>query len=119
MLIDSVSYYLSLIGIYSVLTVLLFVFPLIMWRSYLRDKGMVFRFLFCLITQTCYITNLVLLLGFFRIASRFTLVLGLAAEYALVRWKTYRREAGALQNRALQPEKRGQGLQAVPRGGVA
>ncbi len=94
MLIDSVSYYLSMIEIYSVLTILLFVFPLIMWRSYLRGKGMVFRFLFCIITQTCYISNLVILLGFFKIASRFTLILGLAAEYAIVRWKTNWREAG-------------------------
>ncbi len=93
MLIDSVSYYLSMIEIYSVLTILLFVFPLIMWRSYLRGKGMVFRFLFCIITQTCYISNLVILLGFFKIASRFTLILGLAAEYAIVRWKTNWREA--------------------------
>jgi len=77
-----------MIGVYSVLTVLLFVFPLIMWRSYLKNKGMVFRFLFCVITQTCYISNLVILLGFLKIASWFTLVLGLAAEYALVRWKT-------------------------------
>lgn len=95
MLIDSVSYYLSMIGVYSVLTVLLFVFPLIMWRSYLKNKGMVFRFLFCAITQTCYISNLVILLGFLKIASWFTLVLGLAAEYALVRWKTSWRVASA------------------------
>ncbi len=88
MLIDSVSYYLSMIGVYSVLTILLFVFPLIMWRSYLRGKGMAFRFLFCVITQTAYISNLVILLGFLKIASWFTLILGLAAEYAIVRWKT-------------------------------
>lgn len=60
MLVDSVSYYTSLISIYSVITILVFVFPLIMWRSYLQGKSMVFRFLFCIITQTCYLSNLVL-----------------------------------------------------------
>lgn len=89
MLVDSVSYYTSLISIYSVITILVFVFPLIMWRSYLQGKSMVFRFLFCIITQTCYLSNLVLLLGFFGIASRITLFIGLAVEYLVVRWKTY------------------------------
>ena len=62
-----------------------------MWRSYLRGKSMIFCFLFCIITQTCYLSNLVLLLGFLGIASRLTIVLGLTIEYFVVRWKTYLR----------------------------
>lgn len=91
MLVDSVSYYTSLISIYSVITILIFVFQLVMWRSYLRGKSMIFCFLFCIITQTCYLSNLVLLLGFLGIASRLTIVLGLTIEYFVVRWKTYLR----------------------------
>lgn len=89
MLIDSAAYYLSLFQLYFFLTLLFFIFPMVMWRSYLKGKGAEFRFLFCVLTQSCFVANLVLLLGFLKIANRWTLLLGFAVEYAVVRWKTH------------------------------
>ena len=89
LLIDSRFYLLSMLSVYAVIIFLILILPLFMWRRYLRGKGMIYRFLFCIITQTCYLTNLVLLLGFFNIANRYTVIAGIIVEYLIIRWKTY------------------------------
>lgn len=89
LLIDSKFYLLSMLSVYAVIIFLVLLLPLFMWRRYLRGKSMIYRFLFCVITQTCYLTNLVLLLGFFNIANKYTLIGGIIIEYLIIRWKTY------------------------------
>lgn len=88
MLIDKGAYICSMLQIYSALIALSIVFPLIMWRDYLKGKSGIYRFLFCIITQNVYNANLVLLLGYFNIACRLTVFLGLFFEYIIVRWCT-------------------------------
>ncbi len=86
MLVDTMAYLWYMLRIYAVLIVLLFVIPLSMWKKYLAKKGLGERFLFCLITQTSFLVNAVLLLGILDICSGFTLALSIAAEYFLIRW---------------------------------
>lgn len=86
MIVDSVAYVISMLQVYGVAVVLLFVIPMIMWKEYLTNKRLGERFLFCLITQTAYLVNLVLLLGFLGVCSSVTMALGILLEFLLVRW---------------------------------
>jgi len=47
--------------------VLMFVYPSIVFRSYLKGKGRVFRFCFCISSQIVLISTVVLLLGLFNL----------------------------------------------------
>lgn len=115
--VDTAYYVTSMLEVYAAAAFLILGFPLFMWRRYLKGRGAVYSFLFCIITQTCFLTNLVLLLGFFSILSRWTLLLGLAAEYYIVWWKTY----GKYRPAAEPPEDGGHGIRrrlaAIRRGG--
>lgn len=86
MIVDLASYIKYMVLVYGALILLLFGMPLIMWKNYLAKKSFSERFLFCLITQTAFIVNLVLLLGWLDICNPLTLTLGLAGEFLLVRW---------------------------------
>lgn len=86
MIVDHLSYTLSMLQVYGCCIFLVFVLPMLMWRRYLRDKSLTERFLFCLITQTFFYVNVVLLLGFLNICNRWTLMGATALEYLLVRW---------------------------------
>ena len=74
MIVDHLSYTLSMLQVYGCCIFLVFVLPMLMWRRYLRDKSLTERFLFCLITQTFFYVNVVLLLGFLNICNRWTLM---------------------------------------------
>ncbi len=84
MLYDTFYYYTSMLKVYGAIFIIVFAFPLVMWREYLRDKRYSFRFLFCLITQNCFCINLVLLLGFIGICNTYTMFAGLIVEYIVV-----------------------------------
>ena len=86
MIVDHLSYTLSMLQVYGCCIFLVFVLPMLMWRRYLRDKSLTERFLFCLITQTFFYVNVVLLLGFLNICNRWTLMGATVLEYLLVRW---------------------------------
>ena len=86
MIVDRLSYALSMLQVYGSCIVLVLLLPMFMWRHYLRDKSLTERFFFCVITQTFFYVNVVLLLGFLNICNRWTMLGAIAAEYALVRW---------------------------------
>ncbi|MDD3881152.1 MAG: hypothetical protein PHI27_02745 [Eubacteriales bacterium] len=96
MLFDTFYYYTSMFKVYAAIILIVFAFPLVMWREYLRDKRYSFRFLFCVITQSCFCINLVLLLGFIGICNTYTIIAGFIAEYVVVtrRFKSASSEAG-------------------------
>lgn len=86
MLVDRISYLISMLQVYGCCILLVLLLPMLMWRHYLRDKSLTERFLFCVVTQTFFYVNVVLLLGFLNICSTWTLLGATALEYALVRW---------------------------------
>lgn len=86
MIVDRVAYLWSMVQVYAVTGFLEIGFPLLMWRSWLRGRPAGQRLMFCVLTQTAYLVNVVLLLGLLKICSRWTLLLALGLEYALVRW---------------------------------
>lgn len=86
MIVDRLSYILSMLQVYGTLVLLLFVLPMLMWKNYLTKRSLGERFLFCVISQTAYLVNLVLLLGFLDICNRWTVGLGVLGEFLLVRW---------------------------------
>ena len=86
MIVDRLSYTLSMLQVYGGCIVLVLLLPMLMWRHYLRGKSLTERFFFCVITQTFFYVNTVLLLGFLNICNRWTMLGTIAAEYALVRW---------------------------------
>lgn len=86
MIVDRLSYTISMLQVYGGCIVLVLLLPMLMWRHYLRDKSLTERFFFCVITQTFFYVNVVLLLGFLDICNRWTMFAAVAAEYALVRW---------------------------------
>lgn len=86
MIVDTFSYVLSMLLIYGIAILLLFVLPMLMWKNYLTEKSLGQRFWFCIITQTAFLVNLVLLLGFLNICNRWTLLFGIVAEFLLIRW---------------------------------
>lgn len=86
MIVDTAAYVSSMLQVYAVIITLLLIIPMIMWKNYLTDKSLGQRFFFCVVTQTCYIVNLILLLGFLDICTPLTLALGILIEFLLVRW---------------------------------
>ena len=86
MIVDSTSYLLSLLQVFSASALLLLAFPLFMWRHYLKGRSYGYRFVFVLITQNVFLINLVLLLGFFGICNRYTVLGGMAVLYLIVTW---------------------------------
>lgn len=86
MIVDRLSYTISMLQVYGSCIVLVLLLPMLMWRHYLRDKSLTERFFFCVITQTFFYVNVVLLLGFLDICNRWTMYAAIAIEYALVRW---------------------------------
>lgn len=86
MIVDRISYLISILQVYGCCIVLVLVLPMLMWRHYLRDKGLTERFLFCVVTQTFFYVNVVLLLGFLNICTPWMLMGATALEYGLVRW---------------------------------
>lgn len=86
MIVDSTAYWLSMISVYAAMIFLIILFPMLMWRSYLRGKPIGEKVMFSILTQTCFLVNVVIMLGLLKICNRYTLVLALAAEYCLVRW---------------------------------
>ena len=87
MMIDTPAYVLSLLQVFAAAAVLLLVLPLFMWRRYLKGKDYAYRFVFVLVVQNVFLINLVLLLGFFGICNRYTVVLGIALLYVIVNWQ--------------------------------
>lgn len=86
MLVDRISYLISMLQVYGCCIILVLILPMLMWRHYLRNKSLTERFLFCIVTQTFFYVNVVLLLGFLNICNTWTLLGATAIEYALVRW---------------------------------
>lgn len=86
MLVDRISYLISMMQVYGCCIILVLILPMLMWRQYLRNKSLSERFLFCIVTQTFFYVNVVLLLGFLNICNTWTLLGATALEYALVRW---------------------------------
>lgn len=86
MIVDTASYIISMLQVYGTAILLLFGLPLLMWKNYLKNKSMGECFLFCVITQTAFLVNLVLLLGFLDICTPLTVGAGIALEFLLIRW---------------------------------
>lgn len=87
MIVDSAYYIQSMLKVYAVAALVTIVFPMFVWKNYLKPKQFSYRFMFCLVTQNVYCISLVLLLGILQICSVYTVLAGLALELALVRWK--------------------------------
>jgi hypothetical protein len=85
-IVDTNYYVLSLIQVLVCCVLRDFVIPLIVWRKYLKGKSYGFRFWFCVITQASLLINLVLLLGFFQICNRWTILISLILIYGLIAW---------------------------------
>lgn len=86
MIVDTNAYVLSLIQVLICCVIRDFIIPLLVWRNYLKKKSYSYRFWFCVITQAGLQINLVLLLGFFNILSRWTLLGCNAGIYLLIAW---------------------------------
>lgn len=86
MLVDRITYLLTMGEIYAWIALLEIAFPMLMWRDYLRRKPMGERFMFCVLTQTAFLVNAVIFLGVLKICNRWTILLSLVLEYAAVRW---------------------------------
>lgn len=84
MIVDTAAYVWSMIQVFASATILLVLFPLFMWRHYLREKDYAYRFVFAIVTQNCFLINLVLLLGFFGICNRYTVLAGIALLYLII-----------------------------------
>jgi hypothetical protein len=63
-----------------------FLLPLLVWRKHLKNKSYGYRFWFCVITQASLQINLVLLLGFFNVCNRFTIIGSNILIYGLIVW---------------------------------
>lgn len=61
----------------------LFIWPMIVFRKYLRSKNATFRFCFCATTQVIIINTLVLMLGLFHILNKWTMCI---AFYGILIW---------------------------------
>lgn len=86
MLVDTNAYIISFVTIILGFLIRDFLIPLIVWRKYLKDKSYSYRFWFCIITQAALLINLVLLLGFFDICNRYTVIVGMVIVYGLISW---------------------------------
>ena len=101
MIADTTAYVVSLIKVFCGASVLIFVLPLFMWHNYLKKKSYSYRFAFCVITQNCFLINLVLLLGFLHICNYFTVLFGIVIMFFLILWslsdkKFFRRSTARL-----------------------
>jgi hypothetical protein len=86
MIVDTNAYILSMIKVLLCCLIRDFVIPLIVWRKYLKKKSYGYRFWFCVITQASLQINLVLLLGFFDICNRYTIIGSNVLIYTLILW---------------------------------
>ena len=86
MIVDTNVYILSMIQVLIACLIRDFVIPLLVWKNYLRNKSYGYRFWFCIITQASLQINLVLLLGFFEICNRYTIIGCNLIVYALIAW---------------------------------
>lgn len=86
MIADTPYYIASLIRVFCASTFLIVVMPLIMWHNYLKNKSYGYRFVFCVVTQNCFLINLVLLLGFLKICNRITVSIGILAFFFVIFW---------------------------------
>lgn len=86
MIADTTAYVSSLLQVFSGAAFLILALPLLMWRGYLKGKPYSYRFIFCVITQNCFLINLVLLLGFLGLCNRYTVTLGIVILFLLVSW---------------------------------
>lgn len=86
MIVDRMTYLLTMWQVYAAIALTEICFPLFMWRDYLKNKPFGERIMFCVITQTAYLVNVVILLGVLKICNRWTLLFSLIAEYLCVRW---------------------------------
>lgn len=86
MIVDTNAYVLSMIKVLLCCVIRDFVIPLIVWRKYLKNKSYGYRFWFCVITQASLQINLVLLLGFFDICNRYTILGSNILVYTLILW---------------------------------
>jgi len=84
MIVDRAAYILSCVQVFAACAFVELLFPLFMWRNYLKGKSYGYRFAFCLITQNAYLINLVLLLGFLKICNYYTVIAGIAILYFIV-----------------------------------
>ncbi len=51
----------------------LFIWPMVVFRKFLKDKNVTYRFCFCATTQVIIINSIVLLLGLFHLLNRWTM----------------------------------------------
>ncbi len=86
MIVDTNAYVLSLIKVLLCCLIRDFLIPLLVWRKHLKPRSHAYRFWFCIITQASLNINLVLLLGFFRICNRYTIMGFTLVLYLLIAW---------------------------------
>ncbi|MGF7142340.1 hypothetical protein HNQ56_000750 [Anaerotaenia torta] len=86
MIVDTNAYVISMIQVMLGCVIRDFLIPLFVWRNYLKDKSYGYRFWFCTVTQGSLQINLVLLLGFFNICSRWSILLCNGIVYLLILW---------------------------------
>jgi hypothetical protein len=84
MIVDKAAYIVSNLQVFAACAFVELLFPLFMWRKYLKGKSYGYRFAFCLITQNVFLINLVLLLGFLKICNVYTVLAGMALLYLIV-----------------------------------
>ena len=86
MIVDTNVYVLSLIKVFIACLIRDFLIPFLVWRRHLKGRSYGYRFWFCVITQASLQINLVLLLGFFGICSRITVLAANIVIYSLIAW---------------------------------
>ena len=86
MLVDRSVYLLTMAQVYFWIALVEIFFPLFMWRDYLKGKPLGERLMFCVLTQTTYLVNVVQLLGVLKLCNRWTILFSILLEYAVVRW---------------------------------
>jgi len=86
MLVDIWTYWISFIQVVLSAAVLLVILPMFLWRKYLRGKSRAFCFVFSVVTQNAFLINLVILLGFMNILSRWTVLFCLGIYCAFISW---------------------------------
>lgn len=86
MIVDTGAYVWSLIQVLLCCVFRDFLIPLLVWKNHLRNRSYRYRFWFCVITQASLQINLVLLLGFFNICNRWTIIGGNTIVYLLIAW---------------------------------
>ena len=69
---DKMYWYMEYIKVFAGYIALLYIWPSIIFRKYLRGKGLTFRFMFCSIVQIILINTVVLGLGLLHILNEWT-----------------------------------------------